>query len=502
MRLPVRNRLAVSALRTLWIIIILWFELGTFYYAVARCSWPDVDAVPQAPKDSTKHVLIVADPQILDLHSYPGRSALLTFLSRLFTDLNLRKSWKAATKKNPDAVVFLGDMMDGGRFEMTDSEYEDYFRRFMHIFDMKANIPVYFIPGNHDTGLGSSATFSHDARARYISHFGPLNSQFSIANHTLVLLDAPTLVEEDYRRNGRGQSFDDWKAVPDGPIQFAKSFAAGQHMQPVILFNHIPMSRPDGSSCGPLRERGTIRRGVGIGYQNTLGKQTSTFLLDSFRPTLIFSGDDHDYCDYRHEFRLDGQLRHAREITVKSFSMAMGVRRPGFQLLSLVPPSEVSGSSHANKPCLLPDQLGIYLNIYVPLIVLSLLSLLLVNLSRTRRLPPWMAPKPSMTTNQNFHVGRASSPFFKTLRSRFDGDKDKVSAYPSDRNELSLPLPGSSNPGRRRHIKWKYACCSLAAPLRIGASKQRGFIGGFLRDIRDVAIPPLSIFMIIAWIFS
>ncbi len=75
--------------------------------------------------------------------------------------------------------------------------------------------------------LGSSATFSHDARARYISHFGPLNSQFSIANHTLVLLDAPTLVEEDYRRNGRGQSFDDWKAAPDGPIQFAKSFAAG-----------------------------------------------------------------------------------------------------------------------------------------------------------------------------------------------------------------------------------------------------------------------------------
>ncbi len=59
-------------------------------------------------------------------------------------------------------------------------------------------------------------------------------------------------------------------------------------MQPVILFSHIPMSRPDGSSCGPLRERGTIRRGVGIGYQNTLGKQTSTFLLDSFRPTLIF----------------------------------------------------------------------------------------------------------------------------------------------------------------------------------------------------------------------
>ncbi|KAK0212804.1 Metallo-dependent phosphatase-like protein [Desarmillaria ectypa] len=501
MRLIVRNRLVVSTLRALWIIIILWFELGTFYYAVGRCSWPDVDVVVRPPFHSAKHVLIVADPQILDHRSYPGRSALLTFLSRLFTDLNLRKSWRAAATKKPDAVVFLGDMMDGGRFEMTDSEYEDYFRRFLQIFDIKADIPTYFIPGNHDTGLGISATFSHDARARFISHFGPLNSQFSIANHTFVLLDAPTLVEEDYRRNGRGQSFDDWKATPDGPIQFAKSFAAGQRTQPVILFSHVPMSRPDGSNCGPLREKGTIRRGVGLGYQNTLGKQTSTFLLDSFRPTLIFSGDDHDYCDYRHEFRLDGQLRHVREITVKSFSMAMGVRRPGFQLLSLIPPNEASRSSHADKPCLLPDQIGIYLNIYAPLIVLSLLSLLLVNLSCTRRLPPWMASRPSVTTNQNFHVSRASSPLFKTLRSRFDVDKYN-SAYQRDRNNSSLPLPASSNPGRRRHIKWKYACCSLAAPLRIGASTQRAFIGGFLRDIRDVAIFPLSIFMIIAWIFS
>ncbi|KAG7446241.1 Metallo-dependent phosphatase [Guyanagaster necrorhizus] len=501
MRLPVRNRLAVSALRALWILTILWFEFGTFYYVVGRCSWPDVDVVA-GPKDSAKHVLIVADPQILDHRSYPGRSALLTFLSRLFTDLNLRKSWRAVATKKPDAVVFLGDMMDGGRLEMSDSEYEDYFRRFMHIFGLNADMPAYFIPGNHDTGLGISATFSHDARARYISHFGPLNSQFSIANHTLVLLDAPTLVEEDYRRNGRGQSFDDWKAAPDGPIQFVKSFSAGQHMQPVILFSHIPMSRPDGSNCGPLRERGTIRRGVGLGYQNTLGKQTSTFLMDSFRPTLIFSGDDHDYCDYHHEFRLDGKLRHVKEVTVKSFSMAMGVRRPGFQLLSLVPPNEVSRSSHANKPCLLPDQIGIYLNIYIPLIVLSLLLLLVVNLSRTRRLPPWMTSRPSITTNQNFHVGRASSPFFKTLRSRFDVDKDKDFAYQSDRNNLSLPLPTSSNLGRRRHIKWQYACCSLAAPLRVGASKQRGFISGFLRDIRDVAIFPLSIFMIVAWIFS
>jgi hypothetical protein len=38
-------------------------------------------------------------------------------------DLNLRKNWRAALRKKPDVVVFLGDMMDGGRFAMTENEY-------------------------------------------------------------------------------------------------------------------------------------------------------------------------------------------------------------------------------------------------------------------------------------------------------------------------------------------------------------------------------------------
>lgn len=66
--------------------------------------------------------MIVADPQILDHRSYPGRGAFLTWLSRIIVDLNLRKNWWVATSKKPDAVVFLGDMMDGGRFDMSDEE--------------------------------------------------------------------------------------------------------------------------------------------------------------------------------------------------------------------------------------------------------------------------------------------------------------------------------------------------------------------------------------------
>ncbi|KAF7361777.1 Metallo-dependent phosphatase [Mycena venus] len=376
-----RNRPVLDGLKLLWTVLALWYEHATFIYSVHRCSWPDseIQARTDASVQKPTHVLLVADPQILDHRSYPDRSPLLTYISQLLVDLNLRKSWRAALRMRPDVVVFLGDMMDGGRFAMSDAEYERYFRRFKSIFPLDAGIPEFFIAGNHDTGLGISDNFSEQAGARYQSHFGPLNSRDTIANHTIILLDAPGLVDEDSQRHSNY----DGKSVPGGPIELVQSFAKSQDENPVILFTHIPLLRPDGSSCGPNRERGTIRRGAGFGYQNTLGKSASEFLLQTLRPSVIFSGDDHDYCDYTHSYTIDGKTRHAREVTVKSLSMAMGIRKPGFQLLSLVDPHSVPGSaSHADSLCLLPDQLGIYLSTYIPLLVLSLLTLCVLNIYR------------------------------------------------------------------------------------------------------------------------
>ena len=93
---------------------------------------------------------------------------------------------------------------------------------------------------------------------------------------------------------------------------------------------------------------------------------------------LIFSnsGDDHDYCDYTHNIVSQGGSEpRIREVTLKSFSMVMGIRRPGFQLLSLATPTG-AGPSHADALCLLPDQLGIYLSRYLPLFICSLLALI------------------------------------------------------------------------------------------------------------------------------
>ena len=42
--------------------------------------------------------------------------------------------------------------MKGNRCADPDHRYEDYFKRFKSIFATDENVPVYYIPGNHDVG--------------------------------------------------------------------------------------------------------------------------------------------------------------------------------------------------------------------------------------------------------------------------------------------------------------------------------------------------------------
>jgi ethanolamine phosphate phosphodiesterase len=75
-------------------------------------------------------------------------------------------------------------------------------------------------------------------------------------------------------------------------------------------------------------------------------------------------------------------------VTVKSFSLANQIRRPGFQLLSLVsPPFTASHSVHtfADRPCFLPDQYSIYGSVYGPFLLLTILLLFFSNLYRARQ---------------------------------------------------------------------------------------------------------------------
>lgn len=89
------------------------------------------------------------------------------------------------------------------------------------------------------------------------------------------------------------------------------------------------------------------------------------------------SGDDHDYCEHTHP-------NHIREVTVKSFSSSTGIQRPGFQLLSLIPPPEYPAfppePTYADRQCTLPDQAGVYSRVYFPFICITILYIFFTNI--------------------------------------------------------------------------------------------------------------------------
>ncbi|KAI6135705.1 Metallo-dependent phosphatase-like protein [Pisolithus croceorrhizus] len=513
LRLPSRP-LAVNGLRILWVLVVLWHELRAFDWALQSCLWPDSEQLQaQLPNSRVARILVIADPQVLDEHSYPERGAFMSFLTQLMVDLNLRKSWRAAFHHlQPDAVVVLGDMMDNGRKSMSTTEYENYHQRYRDIFKAyKRPVPTYYLPGNHDVGLGASASFSLEADSRYTSHFGPRNHYTSVGNHTLVFIDATALAEEDVLRAGRGHSFDSWPAVRYGPIEFVKQIAASHSGGSFVLFTHIPLARPQNASCGPLRERGTIRQGFGFGYQNTLMEGATVFLLDRLKPSLILSGDDHDYCDYQHI--IPSTNTSVREVTVKSFSIAMGVRRPGFQLLSLISTVPLDDSLNQvpvlpplDTPCFLPDQIGIYLQVYLPLTVLSLAFLLLCNvLWSTQRVRG--TKRDRSRTRMSYHGFSRGVGGHRRSRS---ADAHYEMDHPS-----SLPLPIS----KPRNVDFGFAWwkgrwwTSVFCRCKRGIQRRRipslphrssyrhevGVLCAFTKDALNVAWPAASVFVVAAW---
>ena len=70
--------------------------------------------------------------------------------------------------------------------------------------------------------------FSEHALERYLAHFGPLDQRVTLANHTVWLINAPGLVDEDRERSAAGMSFAQWaEARPDRTIAYVQSLANG-----------------------------------------------------------------------------------------------------------------------------------------------------------------------------------------------------------------------------------------------------------------------------------
>jgi hypothetical protein len=111
-----------------------------------------------------------------------------------------------------------------------------------------------------------------------------------------------------------------------------------------------------------------------------------------------------------------------KEVTIKSFSTTRHIRRPGFQLLSLVSPTNLSPSRSTSQthpqsfeaaPCFLPSHQGIYTSIYIPFAIFTLFALLVCNLLHKRVPSSKSTPQISISSRTSPHIkirGRNSVP--------------------------------------------------------------------------------------------
>ncbi|KAF9973513.1 hypothetical protein BGZ73_003255 [Actinomortierella ambigua] len=249
----------------------------------------------------------------------------------------MRRSFRQLRQQlQPDLVMFLGDLLDGGRETLDDESFERNVQRFHTVFATEKtdwnsrrsshrryakrtvssppqqhdqpvpkdlategtreirpgqfrliqSVPVtardrqeardhdrsarLYVAGNHDIGFGD--TIIRGTEKRFKRVHGPLNYEITVGNHSFVVLDTMSLssVHQDIR---------------DESQTFLDSLAE------------------DTVYCGPEREQQhrMIVDERGEQYQNLISEDLTRDILQKLRPVMVFSGDDHDWCEMEHK---------------------------------------------------------------------------------------------------------------------------------------------------------------------------------------------------------
>lgn len=426
------------------------------------------------------------------------------------------------------------------------------------------------LPGNHDLGFGSGIQVP--VRERFQTFFGKGNRVDIIGNHTFVSIDTVSLSAMDQpdpttgsSGAGSGANQEIWKDAAHflDNASFHKAKAESEEMRllrnqteghsfeykladiqeptlhegpqpegiglPTILLSHVPLFRQPATPCGPNREhyppsadgelehdeRNSITIGAGYQYQNALTPTISKDLVTKAGPNIVhvYSGDDHDYCEISHR-EFSGS---PKEITVKSLSWAMGIRRPGFVLTSLWNPidSETGksiqsnpGATLQNHLCLMPDQLSVFIY-YGTILALSLAILLVrsaitvLRASESGSAPPVLPlsehrpyPSQDMGPSKTPSSGSSSSsiPSPRGLASRAVNAPSRMSqskpyfeVYPAlDQDEDESGSKWKSDPFYRRQPR--------------GPRQTLEFMGReFVQSTKFVAMVVLSVYFILIW---
>ncbi|KAG0052004.1 hypothetical protein BGZ83_003082 [Gryganskiella cystojenkinii] len=122
-------------------------------------------------------IVVIADPQLTDWFSYK-QTGIGLWLTEFYTDLFMRRSFRRLHARfQPDAVLFLGDLLDGGRETMDQPRFErNKWRFYERVFDTTWTgwnlSPVIMDLEEEEEGLGS-----------YDENLEPQHRDWSRENH-------------------------------------------------------------------------------------------------------------------------------------------------------------------------------------------------------------------------------------------------------------------------------------------------------------------------------
>lgn len=371
----------IMLLSVLWVALFVYNKHIVPARVASRCKWGTIKG--------QKNVMFVADPQLIDSHTYPGRNSLLKWLSQHTVDVNLKQNYKALIRHlQPDYVMFLGDYLENGRLS-SEQYYEDQFSRFERIFN---RFPKYTrgknlftsVPGKHDVGFGNGVNAS--LQAQFSKHFGAPNTVQLIDGVDFVMLDSPSFSSEDPEIRKEAAKFLDLLPPPTNPR---------------ILLSHIPLFRGTAlHPCEPLRERNPFLQVAGYQYQLTINPDLLHEILSKVQPKLLFASDDHLNCDITH-------TNGTKEIAVKSINMPIGIKYPAVLLLSYA--VDLKQLDYDTYICYLPQP---YVDVffYVVMAVTSAAIIIVCNIKRRpwrynySMLPKWNPERTSSDLSEEHEV--------------------------------------------------------------------------------------------------
>ncbi|KAL3511545.1 hypothetical protein ACH5RR_024262 [Cinchona calisaya] len=370
-------------LSIIWSVSILYGEMFAFWVpSLWTCSWPHhlphSSSSAKRLNDSGDYVKIAVttDPQLMDRTSLRLSSKSLALeVAQFYTDLFMRRAFLSSILPfKPDVILFLGDYFDGGPI-LSHKEWQESLSRFKHIFDLNmlqktTNTKVYFLSGNHDIGYEALHSQMPEVIMRYEKEFGARNYKFALGKVDFVAIDSQTL-------DGNSQG-----TLTSATWNFISNVSQDSGSTPRVLLTHIPLYRPDWTSCGPHRSSPIINQGISrspynqqITYQNYITEKSTNNLLNLIRPALILSGHDHDQCTVTHISKYGPVEEH----TLGTISWQQGNLFPSFMLLSASNNSFPDGFALedviSSNLCFLPVQTYIYIW-YLVLFIMTLLIVL------------------------------------------------------------------------------------------------------------------------------